>query len=151
MSLNQSIPPSKTKIIRRASDRPVAVRIPANNVPNTRYAGYLMVEKSFNLLTPKIKKTNSLSRKNDLDKNFTRYWCVLAECCLYCYNSEVSEVTDHCLMLRGYIVKESSLKNSGGDWRFWLSHGVSKKRYFKPPKRLNFLIEASKYFVNMHI
>jgi len=109
--LTPKLPP-KPGILRRASDRPVSLRIPARNVPNTQYEDWLFIKKTSALLrrnSSKKLKNEKISRSNSQNKEsrigrtvYVKYWCVLADSCLYCYTSPHSDSTDHCLMLRGY-------------------------------------------------
>ena len=84
---------SNNAIIRRASDRPVSLRIPARNVPNTQYEDWLFIKKTSALLrrnSKKMKNEKIISRSNSQNKEsrvgrtvYVKYWCVLADSCLY--------------------------------------------------------------------
>ena len=89
---------SGNAIIRRASDRPVSLRIPARNVPNTQYEDWLFIKKTSALLrrnssSKKLKnekRAAMISRSNSQNKEsrvgrtvYVKYWCVLADSCLY--------------------------------------------------------------------
>ncbi|XP_039249405.2 uncharacterized protein LOC120327080 [Styela clava] len=75
--------PSSTSL-RGKSPKRTLFRIPALSVSHASQSGYL-------------------DRRNKKRK-WEKFWCVLQNSCLYCYNSPQSEFTQDVVVLRGYVV-----------------------------------------------
>uniref|UniRef100_F6V2T6 PH domain-containing protein n=3 Tax=Ciona intestinalis TaxID=7719 RepID=F6V2T6_CIOIN len=69
---------------RSSAPKPAVLQIPATRLRSADHKGFL-------------------DRRNK-KKQWERFWCVLQDTCLYCYNAPQSDVTRDAVLLRGYDV-----------------------------------------------
>ncbi|XP_039249401.2 uncharacterized protein LOC120327075 isoform X3 [Styela clava] len=96
--------------------------LPATNLTSAAHRGYL-------------------DRRNK-KKQWDRFWCVLQDSCLYCYNSPQSEYTEDAVVLRGYDVIADVTNLNRTRFPFRLERNGSPTLHFSSDNHRDFLLWA---------
>nr|XP_018667342.1 uncharacterized protein LOC100176971 isoform X2 [Ciona intestinalis] len=106
----------KSKIGKAAT----VLKIPASRLSSASHRGYV-------------------DRRNK-KKQWERFWCVLQDSCLYCYNSPQSDVTRDVVLLRGYDVIADVTNMNRSRFVFRLEQQGAQTLYFGSDNHEEFLL-----------